>query len=131
MEWTHRLVAGILLGATCVEVTVALLLGAYGGLGLADALSAVFGVAGVAWTLVGMFASGAGRVAPPLTTGPGSGLGGLGPQPSASSEIYISRAGADRVAKESIRRLAHGSPFMVPAVLYGITLLAVGLWLVP
>ncbi len=129
MEWTYRLTAGILLVATAVEVALAFGFSAVTQIALAEAAAGVFLFAGAGWIFAGMFVSGSGRVAPPLTTAPVYGLGGTSVQPSASSELIVSRAGAERVAQESVSNLARGSPFMIPAVLYGLALLAISLWL--
>lgn len=127
VEWTPRLTGGILLLATAVELVGAVILSVVTGMALAAVVPPVLIFMGVGWTLVGMAVSGSGRLAPPPTTLGGYG-GGTG-QASLSSEFYISRAGAERVARENAERLERGSAFMVPAVLYGVALFVIGVLL--
>lgn len=126
MEWTPRRMAILLLAATGFELVAALAVSAIAGLSYLQALVPVFLVTGVGWTIVGMFASGSGEITPPTTTA--GGYYGWA-QPSTPSELYVSRAGSERVAEESMQRLAAGSGFMIPAVLYGVALFVVALWL--
>ena len=121
--------AEILLAATGVELVLAFGVSVVGRLPYLGALAAVFLFTGVSWTIVGMLVSGTGRITPPLTTAGFYGFG-RGTQPSLSSELYISPAGAERVAKQNMQSLAEGSGFMIPAVLYGLAIFVIGLWLV-
>ncbi len=121
--------ATLLLGATAVELAFALAGSVATDLAFLQVLAPVLVFAGISWTIVGMFVSGPGRVTPPLTTGGFYGYGMGGTQPSLSSELYISRAGAERVARDSMQSLAAGSGFMIPTVLYGLAIFAIGLWL--
>lgn len=127
MEWTSRLVVGILAAATAVELGGALVLSLTTRTGYLAVLAPVLIFMGAGWTIAGMAVSGSGRLAPPPTTlgGYGAGYG----QASLSSEFYISRPGAERVARDSAQRLERGSPFMVPAVLYGLALFVIGMLL--
>ncbi len=125
MEWTPGFMATLLLGATAIELGIALAVSVATHLAFLQVLAQVLVFTGLGWTIAGMIVSGAGRITPPLTT---DGFAG-GAQPSLSSELYISRAGADRVARENVRSLAAGSGFMIPAVLYGVAIFAIGLWL--
>lgn len=129
MESTPRLMATILLAATGAEILLALAISVAGHLSFSQALAPVLIFTGLSWTIVGMFVSGPGRLTPPLTTAGIYGFG-RGAQPSLSSELYISRAGAERVARQSMQSLAEGSGFMIPAVLYGLAIFLIGLWLV-
>lgn len=128
MEWTPRLVAGILVMATGVELLGALAISVVARMAYLETLAPVLIFMGAGWTIVGMAVSGPGRLAPPPTTLGGYGTG-IAP-PSLSSEFYISRAGAERVARDSIQRLERGSPFMMPAVLYGLAIFVIGMLLV-
>ncbi len=129
MEWTLRRTALLLLVATGTELLLALAISVVDRLSFLQALAPVLLLTGASWTIVGMAVSGSGRIAPPLST---AGIYGYaqGVQPSLSSELYISRAGAERVARESMEWLTAGSAFMIPAVLYGLALFLLGLWLV-
>ncbi len=122
-----RLVVGILVVATAVELGGAWVISFVAHMGFLAALAPILLFMGAGWTLLGMAVSGSGRLAPPPTTlgGYGAGYG----QGSLSSEFYISRAGAERVARESAQRLERGASFMVPAILYGAALFGIGILL--
>ncbi len=128
MEWTPRLVVGILALATVVELAGAGILSVVTRTGFLAVLAPLLIFMGAAWTIVGMAVSGSGRLTPPQTTLGGYGAGGG--QASLSNEFYISRAGAERVARDNAQRLERGSPFMIPAVLYGLALFVIGMLLV-
>ncbi len=128
MEWTPRFMATLLLAATAVELGIALAVSVATQLAFLPALAPVLIFTGLGWTVVGMLVSGPGRITPPLTTAGFYGYGG-GAQPSLSSEMYISRPGAERVARKSMQSLAAGSGFMIPAILYGVAIFVIGLWL--
>lgn len=128
MEWTPRFMGTLLLAATGVELGFTLAVSVATQVPVLQVLAPVLIFMGIGWTVAGMLVSGPGRVTPPLTLGGSYGSGG-GAQPSLASELYISRAGADRLARESVRSLDAGSGFMIPAVLYGVALFAIGLWL--
>jgi hypothetical protein len=115
-------------GATAAELAIAYGVSVAYGMAYTAALNLILLMAGFFWAFAGFLWSGGGRLAPPLTTAPPTGGVSMG-NPSLASEFYLSPEGAEALARDSIGRLEAGADFMVVAILYGVVLLALALYL--